>query len=366
MADTYPELPWYGIPSSKTGSLCQVHLMQAGSLALPHDLVLLPAPNAYLDHDSKEQERAMFLVPDFAFLIEHLASGNKYMFDLGMRQDLENCTPAVVQNVLPNFKCSPESPVAILKEHGTAEQQPSMVKAVLFSHTHFDHCGDFGKVDFSKAELWMGPSTCTSVRPGYPIDEKSTVFTTDLPKDGSRKIVEFKLPSDKLDEKRKAAIKVAEEKGNYEGIKWHEPESGWFGLGAFEAAFDLFNDGSAFLIDAPGHAPGHQMLLVRVKTGLPDTGDDFILLAGDCYHHPAMLGNPLLTARPPFSEVSMHSDPDAAVDTMFRTKRCAEEKNIWVVAAHDFSIKDFVSPNTDAVKGLVLLTDWREKGWKRQ
>jgi hypothetical protein len=37
-----------------------------------------------------------------------------------------------------------------------------------------------------------------------------------------------------------------------------------------------------------------------------------------------------------------------------------------VVAAHDFSVKDAVSPKTDAVEGLVLLTDWREKGWKHQ
>jgi glyoxylase-like metal-dependent hydrolase (beta-lactamase superfamily II) len=343
--------------------------MQAGGLALPNDLVLLPAPNkpnSSLDHDSRERKRDMFLVPDFVFFIEHSATGNKYLFDLGMRKDLENSTPAVVANVLPNFENYPESPVAVLKDYGTPEQQPSTVKAVIYSHTDFDHISDFGRVSFPQAEIWIGPSACTSARPGYPADKNSTVFSNDLPRDGSRKIVEFKLPSSMIDDKRRTAIKVAEENGNYEGIDWREPASGWFGLGAFEAAFDLFNDGSAYLIDAPGHSAGHQMLLLRVKIGSIDAADDFILLAGDCYHHPAMLHDPLLTARPPYSKSSMHIDPDTAIDTMFRTRRCSEEENIWVVAAHDFSVKDCVSPNTDAIKGLVPLMDWREKGWKRQ
>jgi glyoxylase-like metal-dependent hydrolase (beta-lactamase superfamily II) len=364
-----PSLPWHGIPSSKTGSTCRLYMMQAGGLALPFDLVLLPGPNnpnSSLDDDSKQREREMFFVPDFVFLIEHSATGDKYVFDLGMRKDLENSTPDVVKNVLPNFKNFPESLVDILKEHGTTEQQASAVKAVIFSHLHFDHIGSFGKDGFSEAELWIGPSSCTLARPGYPADEKGEVFSDDLPKDGSTKIVEFELPSGLLDEKRETAIEEALKKGNYEGIELRKPASGWFGLGAFERAFDLFDDGSTYLIDAPGHTAGHQMLLARVNTGLAGAADDFVLLAGDCYHHPAMLNNPLLTARPPFSKASMHSDPDVAIDTMFRAKRCAEEENIWVVAAHDFSVADAVSPETDAVKGLVLLTNWREKGWKHQ
>ena len=369
MPNEPPNLPWYRIPSSNTGSTCNVYMMQAGALALPKDLVLLPGPNEpnlSLDSGSKDGEREMFLVPDFVFLIEHPATGDRYFFDLGMRKDLENSTPAVVRDTLPNFENFSESPVDILKEYGTTEQQPSVVKAVIFSHLHFDHIGDAGKVGFSKAEMWLGPSTCTTARPGYPTDKESAVFSDDLPKDGSKKIVEFTLPSSLLDDKRKMAIKDALLNGNYQGIERHEPAGGWFGLGAFESVFDLFGDGSAYVIDAPGHMAGHQMLLVRVKIGSGVEADDFVLLAGDCFHHPAMLGDPLLTARPPFSMSSMHGDPETAINTMFRTKRCAEEVYIWVVGAHDFSVRAAISPNTDAVEGLVLLTDWREKGWKRQ
>lgn len=307
-----------------------------------------------------------YFAPDFVFLIEHPATGENHFFDLGMRHDLHNSPPAVVNNTLPLYKCSPKSPVDILREHGTAEQQASTVKAVIFSHLHFDHIGNAGKAGFEYAELWIGPSSCTTVRPGYPADENGIVFSDDLPKDGSKKIVEFKLPCSLLDDDSKTVLKNAVEKGNYEGIELREPEGGWFGLGAFDRASDLFNDGSAYLIDAPGHTPGHQMLMVRVNTGISGAPDNFVLLSGDCFHHPAMLRNPLLTARPPFSRLCMHSDPETAIDTMFRVKRCAEEGNVWVVGAHDFSIVDAVSPGSGAVEGLVLLTNWREKGWKRQ
>ena len=44
--------------------------------------------------------------------------------------------------------------------------------------------------------------------------------------------------------------------------------------------FDVFGDGTVRLISAPGHTPGHQVLLVR----LPKRGP--VLLAGDLYHYP--------------------------------------------------------------------------------
>ena len=44
--------------------------------------------------------------------------------------------------------------------------------------------------------------------------------------------------------------------------------------------FDVFGDGSAVIYSAPGHTPGHQVLMVK----LPKSGA--ILLAGDLYHYP--------------------------------------------------------------------------------
>jgi glyoxylase-like metal-dependent hydrolase (beta-lactamase superfamily II) len=44
--------------------------------------------------------------------------------------------------------------------------------------------------------------------------------------------------------------------------------------------FDVFGDGSVMIKFAPGHTPGHQMLLVRLK------GTGPVLLSGDLYHFP--------------------------------------------------------------------------------
>jgi len=44
--------------------------------------------------------------------------------------------------------------------------------------------------------------------------------------------------------------------------------------------YDVFGDGSAIIKFAPGHTPGHQMLLLRLKNTGP------VLLSGDLYHFP--------------------------------------------------------------------------------
>jgi len=45
-----------------------------------------------------------------------------------------------------------------------------------------------------------------------------------------------------------------------------------------EGDLDLVGDGSVTIIQAPGHTPGHQILLVR------PTGENPVLLAGDLWH----------------------------------------------------------------------------------
>jgi glyoxylase-like metal-dependent hydrolase (beta-lactamase superfamily II) len=302
---------------------------------LPEELVLLPGPdeeNSSTHPDQNAGGTKKFYVPDYCFLIEHPTSNKHYIFDLGMRKDLENLPPYLVRNVLPQFACEPISPADILKEHGTSEQQPEKVEAVIFSHMHFDHVGDGAKAGFGKAGLWVGPTCCTYARPGYPVDENGVTLTETLPTDGSRRIVEAFISDDllkKAGDKRVGKVEEAKKKGLYEAVDLSHPgDDGWIGLGSFDRGFDVFGDGSAYLIDAPGHSAGHQMMLIRVKIGISE--NDFVLLAGDCYHHPALLKEPKRTARPPYSKESMHADPEQAVDTMMRTKVFSEHKNIWV------------------------------------
>ncbi|KAH7095037.1 beta-lactamase-like protein [Paraphoma chrysanthemicola] len=360
-----PNLPWHPIPSSQ--STCKVHLIQAGGLYIPTDMALLPGPNEPNDSANKnapksDSKSSSYYAPDYVFLISHTATNTTYIFDLGMRKDLDALPPLLKENVLPQFRCEPQSPCEILQKHGSAEQQPEHVKAVIFSHMHFDHVGDGAKAGFGDAELWVGPTCCTYARPGYPIDEKGATLTETLPTDGSRKIIEAYIPDDVLREagdSRAGKVLAAMKKGLYNGTELKKAD--WQPIGAFERGHDVFGDGAAYLIDAPGHSAGHQMLLVRTTTA----PDSFVLLAGDSFHHPAILDEPLRTARPPYSKTGMHGEPDIAIETIWRARKMAEQEEVWVIAAHDFSVGNALVEGKKEVEGLVEINEWKEKGWKR-
>jgi glyoxylase-like metal-dependent hydrolase (beta-lactamase superfamily II) len=361
-------LPWHQIPAST--ATCKVHLIQAGGLSIPTDMVLLPGPDEPNDstksgNENEDSKPKSFYAPDYVFLIEHPASGTTYIFDLGMRKDLENLPPTLVKNVLPKFKCEPQSPADILKQHGTASQQPENIKAVIFSHMHFDHVGDGAQAGFHHAELWIGPTCCTYARPGYPVDPDAPTLSETLPVDGSRKIVESFIPDAMLkdaNDKRLGQVDDAMSKGKYNAVDLKKPD--WIGLGAFDRAYDVFGDGAAYLIDAPGHSAGHQMMLVRTTTGSGSGEDTFVLLAGDCFHHVDLLREPRRTARPPYAKTSMHSDPEQAVDTIFRTREFARRSNVWVIAAHDATVGESIGPGKREIEGLVEVNGWFEMGWK--
>tara|TARA_R110002003_G_scaffold184_6_gene14421 strand:- start:537 stop:1559 length:1023 start_codon:yes stop_codon:yes gene_type:complete len=330
-------------------------------------MVILPGPNQPNDSadntsSQSESKPKSYYAPDYVFLIEHTSTGNKYIFDLGMRKDLENLPPLLKEHVLPQFKCEPQSPADILRKHGKPEQQPEKIKAVIFSHMHFDHVGDGAKAGFDKAEMWIGPTCCTYARPGYPVDPKAATLTETMPTDGSRKIIESYIPDDVLRQAGDSRVgKVGDgmKKGLYNGTELKKVD--WIGIGAFERGFDVFGDGAAYLIDSPGHSAGHQMLLVRT-TSAPDT---FVLLAGDAFHHPALLQAPLRTARPPYSKAGMHSEPEVAVETIWRARKMAERDEVWVIAAHDFSVGMSVGEGKKEVEGLIEVNGWKEKGWKK-
>jgi glyoxylase-like metal-dependent hydrolase (beta-lactamase superfamily II) len=365
-----PDLPWHDIPSSK--STCKVHLMQAGGLYIPYNMTLLPGPDEpndsmKPDSTSSDAKPKSYYAPDYVFLIEHTPSSTTYIFDLGMRKDLENLPPLLVKTVLPNFKCEPQSPADILITHGTPAQQPELVKAVIFSHMHFDHVGDGAKAGFEHAELWLGPTTCTYARPGYPVDARAPTLSETLPTDGSRKIIETFIPDDVLaaaGDKREGKVMAAMMKGLYNGTDLKRPE--WSPLGSFERAWDVWGDGSAYLIDAPGHSAGHTMMLICTTSS--SEGSTFVLLAGDAFHHPEILEEPRRTARPPFSKESMHSEPEIAIETIWRVKKCAQREEVWVVGAHDFSVGDGIGlkEGKKVLEGLTELNEWKAKGWKKE
>lgn len=56
----------------------------------------------------------------------------------------------------------------------------------------------------------------------------------------------------------------------------------WEPFGDLPSALDIFQDGSLYIIDAPGHLPGHINLLARISDGRGSSG--WVYLAGDACH----------------------------------------------------------------------------------
>jgi N-acyl homoserine lactone hydrolase len=91
--------------------------------------------------------------------------------------------------------------------------------------------------------------------------------------------------------------------------------------------YDVFGDGSVTVIQAPGHTPGHTILLVR----LPNAGP--VLLTGDMYH--------LTESRERRLVPTFNTDRVQTVASQEKVERIASETGARVIRQH--VIEDFTS-----------------------
>lgn len=184
--------------------------------------------------------------PTYAFFIEH-PSGQRVLFDLGIRKDWENYPPRLVNH----FKDkgwdvgAKKNTSEILQENGV-DVEAGAIDAVIWSHHHWDHVGDMTKFPGS-TKLVVGPGFKEAFIPGYPINKESHMLQADFE---GREVREVDIV------------------GEGQGLK----------IGRFNA-YDYFGDGSFFLLDTPGHSVGHICGLGRT------TRDSFIFMGGDASHH---------------------------------------------------------------------------------
>ena len=351
---------------------CSVHLIHAGSLSLPRSILLLPGPNVHQPNfpDIQAWSKGAVPLPIYAFLITHHPTGDRYLVDLGVRENPRETLPPPFVKSFDQLSQGDEilrDPLAILRSPANSTGvKPEDIKALIMTHLHVDHVGNLGAVP-PGTEFWMGPTSCLAGRPGYPGDEMSNIWAEELPTDGSRKIVEYTIPEEEFarsGDSRAGEVQKGEDQGKYAAVERRVPRQGWRPVGPFERAADLFEDGSLLLVDAPGHMPGHALLYVRVKD------DDYILLTGDAFHHPDILKEPGLLARPPYSweGKSMHADGETAKSTIEKINKWAHQDNVWIVASHDPSIENAILKHTGEkeIEGLVCLDEWRSKNWKQQ
>lgn len=170
------------------------------------------------------------------YLVRH---GSDYLlWDLGMPDGLAVSRKRLAPHPIVNFAMSK----TLVSQLAELRLKPADIRFIALSHSHFDHMGNGG--------LFEGATLL--------VDEREHAFM-------------FRA------EARKEALGIAElaqeladaygvlEKLKAVKIPHAEP-------------FDVFGDGSVTMHPAPGHTPGHRVLLVR----LPQAGP--VLLTGDMYH----------------------------------------------------------------------------------
>lgn len=158
--------------------------------------------------------------------------------------------------------------------------------------------------------------------------------------------------------------------------------------GAFRAV-DFFGDGSFFLLNTPGHAPGHIAGLARTTTD-PDT---FIFMGGDvCHHGGEIRPSPYLPLpgqvhsfqsssrdsyldgtlfrklnvkrgrkpNAPFFDPVLAVDIPRAIQSIQETQEADAQNNVFLVFSHDMQIcgiAEFFPKSAN---------DWKSKGWKEK
>jgi len=244
----------------------------------------------------------MIRVPSLSFVLHHSISKQNFVFDLGIRSDPENFPPGVRDMIKKIFPVRiPQDVATSLTKGGLS---PENVTHICLSHAHFDHIGDPRL--FPRAQFFVGAETRTLTTPGYPTDPDS------------------KYPTDLFPEGRTTYLGAPADKG-------------WEPIGPFQRALDFYGDGSMYIVDAPGHLPGHLNLLARTSS---DGG--WVYLAGDSAHDWRLLtpgGGDILTGVN--DEVRglvcycSHSDKAVAADHISRIKKLMEVPRVHVLLAHD-------------------------------
>ena len=197
-------------------------------------------------------------VPSLTFLVTHPGSDIygadpskpfRLMFDLGLRKAKERYPPVLQKHVDARAPFDLAPGVAAQLEKGGLD--PSEVDLVMLSHVHYDHHGD--PEDFPKAHFVVGKGALDVLENGLGnIASHQHFVPGTLPADRSSELPD---PTD---------------------------QSKCKPLGPFPAAYDLFGDGSVYVVDTPGHLPGHVNLLCRLK-------DRWLMLCGDAFHDRRLL-----------------------------------------------------------------------------
>ncbi|OCH91660.1 Metallo-hydrolase/oxidoreductase [Obba rivulosa] len=270
-------------PPSENQAYCDASALVGGHVQIPLRWVL---DNARDDEVNN--------LPGLSFLLRHTTNGDTFIVDLGIRRDWDTALPTPLIDRIKHMGFVVDVPQDVptsLRKGGVDPH--AAIRHVLLTHVHFDHFGD--TAPFTHATFLVGSEAQQLVTPGWPADPHSA-FPGDLLPPGRTKYL------------------------SREGLK---------PIGPFPHALDFYGDGSLYIVDAPGHLPGHINVLVRTS---PDGG--WLYLAGDSAHdHRLIDGEAQIAVTDMFG--CAHQDKEVAAEHIARIRALKANSRVRVLIAHD-------------------------------
>lgn len=309
-----------------------VHALDAGFLTLPVSFFIAP-----LDDPTVRKT-----VPSLSFLIQRQdpTSGEttRIVFDLGIRKNLDDYAEPIRKHLQTRQPASgePDTVASLAKGNLT----PDDIHLIVFSHLHWDHIGT--PWDYPRSTYVIGPGAASLIdgssatAPGSHNHFESGIIDME-------RLIE--LPNTQMKSKAGGALSRGAPPHVGSASRTSEASSAWFpsskewkALGPLSNTFDIFDDGSVLLVDAPGHLDGHINLLCRVADG------SYVYLAGDSCHDLRLLtGEKEIAtwedAAYPGKICCIHKDPELAKRTLGVIRELQMGKTelgaVEVVFAHD-------------------------------
>ncbi|KAH7105839.1 Metallo-hydrolase/oxidoreductase [Auriculariales sp. MPI-PUGE-AT-0066] len=261
-------------------SFCNVSALEAGKIGLPEKY--------YIDDFD---ESAVHRCPSLAFHLQHSGTGKRILFDLGIPKD-EDLIPPAAWKLVKEGGLTIEVAQDVSRSLQIGGLDPIDIDLIVLSHLHFDHWGDARP--FTRATFLLGAGSVHRLQSGYPPNPESFCRRDCVPTDRTTFL---------------------------------DPLSAeWQPVGPFPRALDFFQDGSFWIVDAPGHLGGHLNALVRTDSG-------WLFLAGDTVHDERLLnGERHICVYEDGG--SAHVDLEAAREHLARVQTLQRDYGVPVIFSH--------------------------------